>query len=485
MRLNILTRLIAGYFIILLGSSLISGFIIYELRDFSVETNRILILENQIQEYTRKLTDAILSQVRYEKKYALLKDSLLYDQFLQAKGEFLQNLTEARALPIGPRETTLLAEITRLHEKYEALAEKELKALRSKVRRPRSEWDNLNKEKDEAVNTIIRYLDGLKEISLQNNLRRFRELGQAQEASMQFIIYIGGAALLLIVMISWVITRSITRPIGLLVDKTREMAEGRYQGDLKIKSPPEVARLNRAFNDMCERLNKIDKMKSDFFSVMSHELRTPLTSIREGTNLLLEGVGGDLKEKQKKLLGIISEESNRLIELVNSLLDLAKMEAGMMPFHFSQMDISPVLTITAQLLEPLLVSKKINLKLDYPETGPPVRVDNERLMQVIKNLLANAIRFSPEEGTIQVSLKARDGFLEIAVRDQGPGMPPDQLKHIFEKFRQVELPGGLPSKGTGLGLAIVKQIITAHGGKVWAESEIGKGSSFFITLPLV
>ncbi|MBI5585475.1 MAG: HAMP domain-containing histidine kinase [Deltaproteobacteria bacterium] len=465
----------------MLGSSLISGFIIYKLRDFSVETNRILILENRIQEYSRKLTDALLSQVRYEKKYFLLKDSLLYDQFLLAKGEFLQNLMEARALPIGPQEKTLLGEIALQHEQHEALVEK---GLRSKPRLFRSELDSLNKEKEETVNAIIRHLEALKEISQQNNLRRFRELGEAQEASLQFIIYIGAAALGLIVMISWIITRSITRPIGLLVDKTREMGEGRYPGDLKIKSPPEVARLNRAFNDMCDRLNKIDKMKSDFFSIMSHELRTPLTSIREGTNLLLEGVGGDLKEKQKKLLGIISEESNRLIELVNSLLDLAKMEAGMMPFHFSRMDFSPVITITAQLMEPLLASKKISLKLDYPDTGPAVRVDNERIMQVIKNLLANAIRFSLEGGTIQVSLKNRGGFLEIAVHDQGPGIPPDQLKHIFEKFRQVELPGGLSSKGTGLGLAIVKQIITAHGGKVWAESEIGKGSSFFFTLPL-
>lgn len=482
MRLNILTRLIAGYFLILLGSSLISGFIIYELRDFSVETNRVLIQENRLQEYSRKLTDALLSQVRYEKKYVLLRDTLLYDQYVQVKGEFLQNLMEARTLPSGAREKTLLAEIALHHEQHHELVEEGWKSLSARGRHPRPELETLNKKKEELVNAIIGRLEGVKELSQQNSLRRLRELGETQEASLQFIIYGGAAALILIVIISWFVTRSITRPIGLLVDKTKEMAEGRYQGDLDIKSPPEVARLNRAFNDMCAQLNKIDQMKSDFFSVMSHELRTPLTSIREGTNLLLEGVGGALQEKQKKLLGIISEESNRLIELVNSLLDLAKMEAGMMPFHFSPLDISPVITIAAQLIEPLLVSKKIRLTLDYPETGPPVRVDSERIMQVIKNLLANAIRFSPEGGTIRVSSKSRGGFQEIAVQDQGPGIPPDQLKHIFEKFRQVEMPGGMSSKGTGLGLAIVKQIITAHGGKVWAESEIGKGSTFLFTL---
>jgi two-component system sensor histidine kinase GlrK len=484
MRLNILTRLIAGYFIVLLGSSLLSGFVIFKLRDFSVETNRILILENMIQEYSRKLTDALLSQVRYEKKYALLKDPLLYEQFVQAKGEFLQNLGEARALPIGTREKALLAEITLQHEQHEALVEETLKSLPAKARVSRQDLEALGKKKEELVNAILRHLEGLKEISQQNNLRRFRELGEAQEASLQFIIYAGAATLVLILIISWIVTRSITHPIGLLVDKTKEMAEGRYRGELEIKSPPEVARLNRAFNDMCEQLNKIDKMKSDFFSIMSHELRTPLTSIREGTNLLLEGVGGELIEKQRKLLGIISEESNRLIDLVNSLLDLAKMEAGMMPFHFAPVDISPVISIATQLMEPLLVTKKIHLDLDLPGTRTAVTLDNERIMQVIKNLLANAIRFSAEGGTIRISLKQRPGFLEVAVRDRGPGIPPDHLKHIFEKFRQVELPGGLSPKGTGLGLAIVKQIITAHGGKVWAESEIGKGSTFFFTLPL-
>jgi len=484
MRFNILTRLIAGYFVVLLGSSLISGFIIYKLLDFSVETNRILIQENRIQEYSRKLTEALLSQVRYERKYVLLKDSLLYDQFIAAKGEFLQNLMEARGLPIGARGKTLLAEIALQHERHESLVEAGFNSLRAKPRLSRQELEGLNREKEEAVNAVIHNLEELKNISQQNNLRRFQELNEAQEASLQFMVYAGAAALFLIVLISWFVTRSITRPIALLVDKTKEMAEGRYRGDLAIKSPPEVARLNRAFNDMCAQLNKIDKMKSDFFSVMSHELRTPLTSIREGTNLLLEGVGGALKEKQQKLLGIISEESNRLIDLVNSLLDLAKMEAGMMPFHFAPTDIAPVITIAAQLLEPLLLAKKIRLELDFAETRLTAPLDNERIMQVVKNLLANAIRFSPEGGTIRVTLKKRPAFLEVSFQDQGPGIPLDQLKQIFEKFRQAESPGGLPFKGTGLGLAIVKQIITAHGGNVWAESEIEKGSTFYFTLPL-
>ncbi len=488
MRLNILTRLISGYLIILLGSSLISGLVIFELRDFSVETNEILVQENRIQEYTRKLTDALLSQSRYEKKYSILKDPAIYNQYLQAQEDFRQQLAEARTIPGGERERVLLARIAQGQQVYSSLIEEVLPVPRLKNRAALKERERANEEKErtkeEAVNQLIGQLEQLRISAQQNNLERIRKLGEAQETSLRFIIYIGAVALGLIVIISVFITRSITRPIALLVEKTKEMAQGKYPGDLKIQSPPEVARLSQAFNAMCEQLNKIDKMKSDFFSVMSHELRTPLTSIREGTSLLLEGVGGTLNDKQQKLMGIVSEESNRLIELVNSLLDLSKMEAGMMPFHFSRINPLPLFTTAAQLLEPLLVNKKITLRLELPESLPAVPLDNDRILQVLKNLLGNAIKFTPEGGTITVAAGVQSGAIQVSVKDNGPGISGDQLQQIFEKFRQVPTPGAPMVKGTGLGLAIVKKIITAHGGKVWAESKPGRGSTFHFTLPL-
>jgi two-component system sensor histidine kinase GlrK len=481
MRLNILTRLIAGYLIILLGSSLISGFVIFELRDYSVETNEILVQENRIQEYTRKLTDALLSQSRYEKKYSILKDPTIYDQYLQAQEDFRQQLAEVRAIPGGEQERGLLSRIAQGQQVYSTLIEEALASTRLKKR---VFGEEQNQAKEEMVNTVINQLEELRVSAQQNNLARIRKLGEAQETSLRFIVYIGAVALGLIVFISVLITRSITRPIGRLVEKTKEMAAGNYQGDLKIQSPPEVARLTQAFNAMCEQLNKVDKMKSDFFSVMSHELRTPLTSIREGTSLLLEGVGGTLNEKQQKLMGIVSEESNRLIELVNSLLDLSKMEAGMMHFQFSRINPHPLFTIAVQLLEPLQVHKKITLRLELPESLPAVQVDNDRILQVLKNLLGNAIKFTPEGGTITIAAAVQSGVIQVSVKDSGPGISGDQLPLIFEKFRQVPTSGTPMVKGTGLGLTIVKQIISAHGGKVWAESEPGRGSTFYFTLPL-
>ena len=242
MRLNILTRLIAGYLLILLGSSIISGLVIFELRDFSLETNEILVQENRIQEYTRKLTDALLSQSRYEKKYQILKDPAIYNQYLQAQEDFKQQLAEARAIPGGPLEGDLFAQIAQGHQGYGSLIEEDLPApdpRRNRAAKRENERAEEEREqaKEEAVNQLFGRLEQLRMSAQQNNLARIRKLGEAQEDSLRFIIYIGAAALGLIVVISVLITRGTTRPIALLVEKTKAMAQGNYPGDLKIQSP--------------------------------------------------------------------------------------------------------------------------------------------------------------------------------------------------------------------------------------------------------
>ena len=149
------------------------------------------------------------------------------------------------------------------------------------------------------------------------------------------------SSLVLGIIISLLITRSITVPLDHMAKKTAEIGSGIYGPALDLRSPPEIGALAQAFNFMSAKLRNVDKMKSDFYSLMSHELRTPLTSIKEGTNLFLEGHGGPVTEKQKWLLTIVAEESNRLIELVNSLMDLSKLEAGMLAYNFTKAELPP------------------------------------------------------------------------------------------------------------------------------------------------
>jgi two-component system sensor histidine kinase GlrK len=224
-------------------------------------------------------------------------------------------------------------------------------------------------------------------------------------------------------------------------------------------------------------------MKADFFSSMSHELRTPLTSIKEGTGLLLDGVGGDTTEKQRKLLSILAEESNRLISVVNSLLDLSKMEAGMMAYDFEITHVDPLIKRAIAEITPLVEAKGIRLENEMDGALPPLRMDPERILQVLRNLLGNAVKFTPKGGLVRVAAKPADGKLAISVKDSGPGIPAESLTSIFEKFNQGSRQAPHARQGTGLGLAIANSIITSHGGKIWAESELGQGSTFIFVLP--
>ncbi|HYB21255.1 MAG TPA: HAMP domain-containing sensor histidine kinase, partial [Thermodesulfobacteriota bacterium] len=318
----------------------------------------------------------------------------------------------------------------------------------------------------------------------QNTLKKIIQLEEAGVSARQVTMIIVAIALLTVIVLSLVITSSITHPISLLIGKTREIARGIFENNLHLSGPPEIKELSEAVNSMCERLQAIDKMKSDFFSTISHELRTPLTSIKEGTSLLIDGVGGEITEKQKKLLNIIAGESKRLIELVNSSLDLSKMEAGMMAFNFAKEDVTPLIHKAVAEIEPLAMAKKIRLRVENQDRLPLVKMDRERVLQVLRNILGNAVKFTFEGGEVRISAQREDWRVKVSINDSGPGIPRENLKTIFEKFQQGPLKNPEHKRGTGLGLAIVKQIIAVHGGKVWAESEPGQGSTFIFVLPV-
>lgn len=198
--------------------------------------------------------------------------------------------------------------------------------------------------------------------------------------------------------------------------------------------------------------------------------------------MLLEGLGGEISEKQQRILSIVIQESNRLIDLVNSLLDLSKMEAGMMKYQFRSTDIATLVKQSLDTLAPLAEAKSISID-NQINSLPPVEVDQERMLQVFRNIIGNAIKFTPEKGSIQFKANKGKRCVEIIVHDTGIGIHKKDLDRIFHKFQQIIPVKGERIKGTGLGLATVKQIILAHGGKVWAKSQAGQGTTFYIVLP--
>jgi signal transduction histidine kinase/GGDEF domain-containing protein len=233
-------------------------------------------------------------------------------------------------------------------------------------------------------------------------------------------------------------------------------------------------------------LRKIDQIKSEFVSVASHELRTPLATIKNAIELILKGKTGGISEVQVKFLSLAERNINRLTGILNNLLDLSRIESGKMAFKFEPLALKETIEFVLSSFIPQAEAKSIRLSLESPEDLPPLRGDREKVEQILTNLIGNAIKFTPEGGTVSVSARSfdREGRATVvSVTDSGVGISNDQIQRVFEKFHQVQDSLHRSTGGTGLGLAITKGLVEAHHGKIWAESEVGKGSTFTFTLP--
>lgn len=480
MKLTIFSRLVIGYLAIFVLVIAMSIYAFVRIGQFNKVTQSVLMTNNRMMDYAGKLIDATLSQVRYEKKFIISKDKAFYKEFLSFKNEFDLYFEQAMLISDSSQTKNILNGVRESYQTYQSLLEKEIKYLQS--RSPYSP-QYYAEEKEKASNSIIEQLEKLKIYIQQNTNDKIGRLYEAGREARRMAMMMTGVFLLLGISISFFINRSITQPISILMDKTRDIARGDFKENLNLSSPPELAALASAFNLMCSKLNELDKIKSDFFSTMAHELRTPLSSIKMGISLFVEGREGPITESQKELLLLLKGENDRLITLINSLLDLAKMEAGMMAYRFEQKNLTPLIDQVVKEIGPIIETKKIILESKSTERLPIVKIDGERILQALRNIVGNAIKFTPEGGRVSVLARTVDQGVEVSVSDTGPGIPEESLATIFEKFKQARPKGTYKNKGTGLGLAIAKQIITSHGGKIWAESKLGQGSTFFVVLP--
>lgn len=247
-----------------------------------------------------------------------------------------------------------------------------------------------------------------------------------------------------------------------------------------------LAVANRELEAANRKLMELDQLKSDFISVVSHELRTPLTSIKAFTELILMKQKMNL-DKRNRLLSIINNESDRLARLINDILDLTKIEAGKLSWHISSVSIGEIIRNSVSSIASLANNKSLSITLRVPDSLPRIYGDRDRLVQVITNILSNAIKFTPQGGSVSVSaVREEEPRQQIVVRivDSGVGIHPKDIDVIFEKFQRSGDILTTHAEGTGLGLAITKQIVEYHGGRIWAESSPGVGSTFAFTLPL-
>ncbi|MFH1507546.1 MAG: GAF domain-containing sensor histidine kinase [Candidatus Omnitrophota bacterium] len=245
-----------------------------------------------------------------------------------------------------------------------------------------------------------------------------------------------------------------------------------------------VEQRTRELTDAVTELKKISKRKSDFVSAVSHELRTPLTSIKGYASILLGKGMGELPEALKERLEKINRHSDELVHMINDLLDITRLESGRVTMKKGTYNLKSLVENTVDLLSVQLKNKNLTLSSNIPPDINVV-VDKSQIERVFVNLIGNAIKFTPAEGTISLTTRPAEKFIQVNISDSGIGIPKEAQEVIFEEFYRVDNPINDKVKGTGLGLSLVKNIIEAHQGLIWVESQVTKGSTFSMLLPTV
>jgi len=225
-----------------------------------------------------------------------------------------------------------------------------------------------------------------------------------------------------------------------------------------------------------------ERMKQEVVAMITHDLRTPLSTIRNFLEMLGSDMYGELTDKGEKMLALADRNSARMLSLINDLLDVEKIKAGMMELSLADTDVFPLMEGCAQSVATL--AEPAGIKIEVAPSDIIVRVDEDRISRVITNLLSNSIKFSPSGSTITLTANVKDRFAQIAVKDEGRGIPEELLPTIFDRFTQVMDSDSRGKGGSGLGLAICKALVELHGGKIWVESPSGQGTTFTFTVPL-
>ncbi len=300
----------------------------------------------------------------------------------------------------------------------------------------------------------------------------------------QFLIT---SALVLIgtLILSLIIASRIVRPIKTLEAGTRVIAQGQFNQPVLIKTGDEIEDLSNAFNEMLAGLKRLEELKKEFVFIAAHDLRTPVTAIKGYLSLVLEGNYGSVEPSVKEVLAKVTRANQRLVQLVDDLLQVARAEAGRIPIKVASVSaVEPIKEVLGEL-KLLADEKNINMVYEPPVDLPNILADTERLKEVMVNLIGNAIKYTLGSGTVTVSHEIQDKNLVINIKDTGMGISLENQKKLFEKYYRIETEKTKDIQGTGLGLFIVKQIIEKMNGSIWAVSEEGKGSTFSFSLPIV
>ncbi len=464
--------------LLLVGFALVALPLVFALITSAVTVDR---LANQSQtavyqavqatQSSRRLSELLTALERNARQIVILGDRSLLDAYKMSRAQFEQTAAQFNNFPFDAQQRADLDAIVATEQEiFDALANPSLKpsVLRTEVARFVELSDRAQAIMAKSSEMIDREVEAMRKTA----------------ADARRIIFWQGLALIpLVVFLVAGSTLLISRPIRQIDAAIRELGSGKFNTPVEISGPEDLEHLGRRIEWMRQQLLDLERQKNRFLQQVSHELKTPLTALREGAQLLSDGVVGELTPEQREITGILRHNSLELQQRIEELLDY-----GATQFHELKLDIRPVdprplMERVAQRQKLALQAKNLTLLTQLSDVVLPA--DAARIQAVLDNLVSNAIRFSPAGGTITVNIHPDGAALVVDVVDEGPGIAFADESRIFEPFYQGRAQGSGPVKGTGLGLSIVKEYVAAHGGSVEALSATGaRGAHFRVRLPL-
>ncbi len=456
---------------------------LFQLRQLTAMSTEMASYHYPAAESAKRLLGSLYAQLNSEKKYLATKDSTFLTNLTEEIDEFHRNLQLLRNQESVYQGVKLLQETdVLLKERLKIFQDEFQPTHEGKGRQLTPEYEARRDVLMDGMSTSIQSYIDLHEARVSVGVTESRASAAQAEAVTEQLVLV---ALVFGLGLAGIASYTILHPLRQLQGHIKRIGQGNLGASLQIKAPAELRELVDTVNWMGGKLQELDDMKTEFLAHVSHELRTPMASIQEGTHLLLDEIPGPLVPEQRTTLRIMADSSRRLIHLISTILDLSKMEAGMMEYRIVPVDLHRIGEVSINKVRLLADSKHVQLVLENVGERSWVKADASRLEQVLDNLLSNALKFSPEGGVVKVQMKPdrQAGVLEVTVSDTGPGIGSEDLPHIFERFYQGRTKGKHPA-GSGLGLALAKKVVEAHGGRIWIESEKGKGATVRFILRL-
>lgn len=445
----------------------------------STLSTRIYLVDYKKKEITDKLITNLISIEETGKQYMLLQNDSYRSILEQQETEISQawdNLS-AKGMYYHEAELNMVENGKGLWMAYVSRFHTQLKQIPTNPEDLEKIFQRNSAEVDDIVG-VARYVNREALDQLRNHIAYLKDLGDEIMAWTWWALIVGLSIGLVVPVLIYL---SVTRDLKQIKGGIRHIAKGDFSYRINLETRDELGMLANSFNEMALRLKELDDMKSEFISVVSHELKTPLTSMKEAASLLLEGLAGALSDRQKRLVEIMDQGIRRLLHTVSELLDMSRIESGMVRLNKEVCDMNAVMSSFISEMRPIADAGSVEIRVDYGRENCEVMVDRNKILQVLTNLTHNAIKYSPEGSMIEIRVKNSDGCIITEVEDHGKGIPEEDLPRIFEKFYQSRYTRG--HGGIGLGLAISRGIVDAHGGKMYAQSVVGKGSVFAFSLP--